>query len=117
VLAHLVYWHELYVAQVEALRGGPPAGLPEGRFSDLNDVAVALSRNAPLDEMLRRFREANSRLVRAVTAAPDRAIQLKQGSKVWPLVDLIPNVESHIRNHMKLLEKAQRRQVAAFGRP
>jgi hypothetical protein len=110
VLAHLVYWHELYVEQVEALRGGPPAELPEGRFSDLNALAVAQSRGAPLDEMLRRFREANERLVIAITASPDLAIQLKRGSKVWPLEALIPNVGSHIRNHLKLLKKAQKSQ-------
>lgn len=106
VLAHLVYWHELYVEQVEA----PPADLPEGRFNDLNALAVAQSRGAPLDEMLRRFREANERLVIAIAASPDLTIQLKRGSKVWPLVDLIPNVESHIRNHLKLLEKVHKRQ-------
>lgn len=40
VLAHLVFYHELYVAQVEAFLAGSPVDLPRGRYSDLNAAAV-----------------------------------------------------------------------------
>jgi hypothetical protein len=117
VLAHLVYWHELCAARAEAAQDGRPSALPEGRFNDLNAVAVAQNRYAPLAEMLRRFQEANDRLASAAMASPDIAIQLKRGSKNWPLMELIPNLESHIRNHLRQLEKAQKKQLVAFERP
>jgi hypothetical protein len=113
VLAHLIYWHELCAAQAEAARDGRSSELPEGQFSDLN--AVAQNRDESLSEMLRRFREANDRLVSAATASPDIVIQLKRGSKDWPLVELIPNLESHIRNHLRQLEKAQEKHLVAFS--
>jgi hypothetical protein len=44
VLAHLVFWHESYLAQIEALLTGAPFDLPQGRFSDLNAQTIAANR-------------------------------------------------------------------------
>jgi hypothetical protein len=107
VLAHLVFWHESYVAQIEALIGGAPFELPRGRFSDLNAQAVAANRGLPFAKLVRRFRVADERL-RALYAAHDPAaivLEIKQGSKRWRLVDLVSAVEAHVRNHHRQLER------------
>jgi len=107
VLAHLVFWHESYVAQIEALRAGHPFELPQGRFGDLNAQAVAANRDVPIAKLVRRFRAADKRL-RALYAAHDPTaivLEIKQGSKRWRLVDLVPAVEAHVRNHHRQLER------------
>jgi hypothetical protein len=107
VLAHLVFWHESYVAQTEALLAGEPFMPPEGRFSDLNAQAVAASRGVPVAELLRRFRAANERLCCICGEQDAEAIVLeaKQGSKRWTLAALVPRIEAHIRNHQRKLER------------
>jgi len=83
VLAHLVFWHESYVAQVEALLSGTPFELPRGRFSDLNARAVDINRRGSVAKLVRRFRAANERLC-ALYATHDPAaivLEIKQGSK------------------------------------
>jgi hypothetical protein len=107
VLAHLVFWHESYVAQIEALIDGAPFELPRGRFSDMNAQAVVASRGASIAKLVRRFRAADERL-RALYATHDPAtiaLEIKQGAKRWRLADLVPAVEAHVRNHHRQLER------------
>jgi hypothetical protein len=84
---------------------------PRGRFSDLNAQAVAANRRVSVAKMLCRFRAADEKL-RALysTHAPaTMVVEIKQGSKPWRLVDLVPAVEAHIRNHQRQLERAMKR--------
>jgi hypothetical protein len=110
VLAHLVSYHELYVAQVEALLAGAPIEPPQGRYSDLNAQAVARSRDVPPAELVARFRAANHRLC-ALAAAPQAqalVLEIKKGVKPRRLDSLIPEIEAHVRNHLQQLAKSQR---------
>lgn len=107
VLAHLVFYHESYVAQVTALVAGEPCPLPEGRFRDLNAQAVAANRGVPAVELTRRFRAADARLRELYEAHdPTRLVlRVKRGAKPWTLAALIPRVEAHVRNHQHQLER------------
>lgn len=107
VLAHILFSHESYVAQVEALLAGEPFTPPRGRFSDLNARAVAASRGVPVAELVRRLREANERLCRTCEEQDARTVvlEIKQGSKLWPLPQLMSRAEAHIRNHQRQLER------------
>ena len=105
VLAHLVYHHENYVAQVQAITSGISIPLPVGRFRDLNAQAIAASRGIPVAELLTRLRLADQRL-RDLSRSCDIheiSITIKQGSKPWILAELLSAIESHIRNHQKEL--------------
>jgi len=62
VLAHIVYYHENYVAEIEAQLADRPYNLPKGRFSDLNARAAASSRGVPVEELLHHLREADEKL-------------------------------------------------------
>jgi hypothetical protein len=107
VLAHVLFWHEGYVVQAEALLAGEPFTPPRGRFSDLNTQAVAVSRGVSVAELVRRLRGANERLCRICEEhdAGTIVLETKQGSKLWPLAELILRVESHVRNHQRQLER------------
>ncbi len=105
VLAHLVFWHEQYVTQLQARLSGVPFLAPSGRFRELNDRAVADARHRSIPAQLARFRAANRRLLQlaAEPRAPTVGIQIKADSKVWPLAELLPRVAAHIQRHGRLL--------------
>lgn len=107
VLAHLVYHHELYVKMVEAFLAGTPVAPPEGTFRELNAQAVAASRGVPPYELIDRFQKANQRLVELYRQHdPGKiVIEIKVGAKLRTLAELVPEIEAHIRNHLKKLRK------------
>jgi len=107
VLAHLVYYHELYVKLVEAFIAGVPAVPPKGRFQDLNAQAVAASRGVTPVELVERLQKANHRLVKLYQQHdPSKiTVEIKAGAKLRTLAELIPEVEAHIRNHLRKLSK------------
>jgi hypothetical protein len=101
VLAHLVFWHEIYVRQVEAGQAGIGWLFPVGTLKTLNEEAVASLAAVGIPTMLARFRAANTRLCR-LAADPRTAaahVQVKRDSKSWPLSEFIPHVETHVRRH------------------
>jgi hypothetical protein len=101
VLAHLVFWHETYVRQIEAGQAGMGWLFPEGTLKTLNEEAVASLASVGVPTMLARFRAANTRLCR-LAADPKTAgarVQLKRDTKSWPLSEFILQVESHVRRH------------------
>jgi hypothetical protein len=107
VLAHLVYHHELYVKQTEAVLAEREFAPSAGRFADINARAVEKLAPLPIPALTRRLRAANRRLCRLARANDPRRISLriKADSKPWGLSDLIPAVEAHIRNHLYALKK------------
>jgi len=107
ILAHLVYWHEQYIAQIKAILSGRKYPAPCGRFADMNSEAAAKFQKFPITKLTGRFRNANRHLCRLARGQNARriAFSIKQGSKRWRLPDLIPAVEAHVRNHQKNLVK------------
>ena len=105
VLAHLVFHHESYVDLVKALRNGELFEPPRGCFSDLNAQAVAYSRGVPVQELIRRFLEANETLCNLYEAVDPQAlvVEIKLGVKPRTDAELITEVEAHIRNHQRKL--------------
>jgi hypothetical protein len=110
ILAHLVYWHEQYIAQSKAILSGSQYPAPSGRFIDINAKAAAKFQKFPIAKLTVRFRNANRRLCRLARGPSARkiAFSIKQGSKRWRLTDLIPAVEAHVRNHLRALKKASK---------
>ena len=106
-LAHLIYWHEHYLAQTKAALAGKTPRLPAGRFADLNAQAVAKYRALEGAALVRRFRSANRRLCALASGNDPRkiAFRIKQDSRLWRLSDLIPAAQAHIRNHLRALKK------------
>jgi hypothetical protein len=110
VLAHLVYWHEHYIAASRALLAGRLFALPGGRFADMNAKAAAKFKSTPIPRLTKRFRLDNRRLCQLASGphAAKIAFSIKQGSKRWRLLALIPAVEAHIRNHLRTIKKASK---------
>lgn len=109
-LAHLVYHHEIYVCQAQALVTGEPAALPQGTFKEINAAAVAELSGIPLAELIARLQTANQRLCALYDEfnLADGVIHTKTGSTPWKLKDLLPCVAGHLRSHLAQLKKAAR---------
>lgn len=107
ILAHLVYHHELYVRLAEAQVSGKIKIPPQGRFRDLNAVAVAASQRVEVNELLDRLRAANHRLLKLYKKFDPEKIHfaIKHGSKEWTLEALVPRIGGHIRAHLSKLRK------------
>ena len=115
VLAHLVFYHESYIAQVEALLTREPFEPPQGRFSDLNAQAVTASRGVPVADastglspnLVRRFQAADERLCALHEAHDPTSIvlKIKQRAKPRTLAGLVPEIEAHVRNHRRKRER------------
>ncbi|HEX6384797.1 MAG TPA: maleylpyruvate isomerase N-terminal domain-containing protein [Anaerolineae bacterium] len=108
VLAHLVFWHERYVAQIEALRAGEPFAGPEGRLKDLNALAVEASRGVAVAELLRRFEAADERLREFGRTLDPQNVILEVQSHRHTLDGAISSIETHIRNHHQKLVRKRR---------
>jgi hypothetical protein len=107
VLAHLVYWHEHYLSQSNAILKGQALRPPAGRFAGMNARAVEKFHNLSIPALTKKFRTANRRLCGIARGSDSRkiAFSIKQGSKRWRLSDLLPAAEAHVRNHkMKLIK-------------
>jgi hypothetical protein len=108
VLAHLVFHHQSYVSQLEAIKDRKEPIPPEGLYRELNARAVAESRGVPIGVLLERFRDANGTLCDLYDSIGDQdiSLEIKRGAKPRALTHLLPEVEAHIRNHLHKLEKA-----------
>lgn len=107
VLAHLVYHHELYVRLAKASVAGVSIDPPKGRFRELNARAVAANRGVSPAALVTRLRKANQRLEKIYqTHDPNEiVVEIKSGAKPRTLAELVPEVEAHIRNHLRKLRK------------
>jgi hypothetical protein len=114
VLSHLVYYHESYAAQIQAILSGNSFEPPKGRFRDLNAQAVSAFRGIPITELTARLREADQHIRTLIRERNPREIsfQIKKNSKHWTLAELIPAIESHIRNHQKELRKKYKKEIS-----
>jgi hypothetical protein len=108
VLAHLVFWHERHVAQIEAILAREPFAGPEGRPKDLNAQAVKANRSQPVDALVRRLQVADERLRCFGHTLDPQDVVLEVQSHLHTLEGAIARIEAHIRNHHRKLLSAPR---------
>ena len=107
VLAHLVFWHERHVAQIETILAQEPFAGPEGRPKDLNAQAVEAGRSQPVDELARRLQVADERLRGFGRTLDPQDVVLEVQSHLHTLEGAIARIEAHIRNHHRRLLSAK----------
>jgi hypothetical protein len=110
-LAHLVFYDESYVAQVEAILAQRPFVPPRGRFDDLNAQVVAASRGVTVADLLRRLQAAAGHLAHIANghAADQIVIRFKQGVTPRTLARLLGDEAGHTRHHLQNLERQAKR--------
>jgi hypothetical protein len=103
VLAHLVFWHERHVAQIESILAQEPFAGPEGRPKDLNAYAVKAGRSQPVGELVHRLQVADERLRSFGRTLDPQDVVLEVQSHLHTLEGAIARIEAHIRNHHRRL--------------
>jgi len=111
VLAHLVYYHELYVKQAQACLDGKPIRLYEGAYYNLNAQIAERSRTVPTEKLVRRFKRANHRLKKIYTTNDPRlvVVPIKANVQPHPLSKLVSEVAAHVRHHQRQLKKIRKK--------
>jgi hypothetical protein len=119
VLAHIVFYLQNHVSQLEARVAGRPFLPVHGSYDDLNAQVVRSSRGVPIQELLRRLRVSGMRLAEfAQTHDPESlTVQLKKGSVPRALTRLLREEAGHIRGHLQTLAaQAERNAVEETDR-
>jgi uncharacterized protein DUF1706 len=111
VLIHLVFWHEQYARITESITRGQTPTLLQGTFKEWNAKATQLERRTTVDELLGRFKAANSRLIAIAEHRNARALSFcfREGSKSWLYDDALVAISRHIRGHIEKLRRSERR--------
>jgi hypothetical protein len=111
VLSHLVFWHREYAAIINALAQGDLPRLRAGRYREMHDEAAQEFASQSLPVLAWRLLGYQADLAAALYCLPDWSIDfpLKQGSSFQSVAERLPQIESHIRNHIVRLRRAQRR--------
>jgi len=107
ILIHLVYYHELYVAQAQAFLDHKPLKLFQGAYYTLNAQVVQKNRLVPITKLVKRFRIANRRLgkIYAMCDPVQVIVPIKLGVAPHQLSKLVRAVTSHVKNHQRQIEK------------
>ena len=115
VIAHLAYWMEDHVAQVEAALEDRKATPLDGSYDALNARAVEIVRGVPADALLARCEAACAHLVAAAARPEGHTIRLvlKKGSPLRPLDWFLRGEAEHIHWHLRILEEQARYDPAA----
>jgi hypothetical protein len=101
VLIHLVFWHEQYCGSAAAVAASQSPVLRKGTIEEINRIAVAENRFASVEELTKRWLEAQRILSELARSHADDGLQfpIRVKSKVWPLSDLARIAAGHIRKH------------------
>ncbi|HCB50905.1 MAG TPA: hypothetical protein DEP47_15660 [Chloroflexi bacterium] len=111
VLSHLVFWHREYVAIAQALVDGCKPELKKGTYAELNAEATCAFEGKTMKELARLFVQYQKRLEEALQCLPDWEVMypVKYGGRLKCVAERLPAIESHIRNHIRKLQRAERR--------
>lgn len=105
VLAHLVFYHELYVEQMQALEKGAAFEPPQGTYDELNRKAVEASLVTETDALAQRLLASQARmnvLYQALDPDEDQ-VQAKREAKKRTLRKMVEQEARHIRRHLREL--------------
>lgn len=110
VLSHLVFWHREYVAIVRALLEGRELPLRSGTFAQLNAGATEEFAGRSFPELVEHLIQLQHILQADLRRLPDWEMRfpVKHGSRLKCTADRVERIESHIRNHVKQLRRAER---------
>lgn len=110
VLCHFVFWHREYVAISQALLDGREVALKEGTYAQLNAQATKEFAGQAMDDLANSLLDLQETLRRQLMALPDWSIDfpVKQGGRQKSVADRLPAIASHLRGHVRRLQRAGR---------
>ncbi len=104
ILAHLTYWHELYVRNLLAEEEKKKFVFPNTRASELNKEGVSEYKHFPDEELLKRFVNAQTIIERVITGGMITEMTYSKGEKPYPILKFLEVVSKHVKGHISELE-------------
>jgi hypothetical protein len=111
VLSHFVFWHREYGAIISALVDGRLPRLRVGTFRDMHAEAAQEFKEQSLPLLAWRLIGYQAYLATQLRRLPDWSVNfpLKEGGNFVSVEERLRQIESHIRNHLARLRRAQHR--------
>lgn len=106
VLCHIVFWHENYAANYQALAAGLTPPLPEG-MSTINKRGVLSLKKYSRKELITRLRSANMSLAKSIVEKLVPQMTYSKGGRVYKTEDFLTVISRHITTHTKQVRRAK----------
>jgi len=110
VLCHFAFWHREYVAISRAMLDGRNPPLKEGTYAELNAQATKEFARQAMDDLAFMLLGLQETLRGQLLALPDWSVDfpVKKGGRPKCVTERVPDIESHLRGHVRRLRRAER---------
>lgn len=105
-LCHIVFWHENYAVNYEALAKHEVPPLPEG-MSTINMAGVLSLRHYPMKELLARLQTAHTSLYDSIVIKQVPQMTYSKGGRTYETEDFLKMISRHIITHTKQVKRAK----------
>jgi len=107
VLCHIVFWHENYAANYQALSRKQPPPLLNGPGYKLNLDGVKSLRIYPINELINRLLKANDILFTCIVEMKVPRMTYKKDGHVYKTAEFLDLIARHIKTHTKQIKRAK----------
>ena len=110
VLRHFVFWHREYVQIAQALSDGCQPSLRRGTFAQLNAEAAQEFAGQEMTDLTCSLLALGETLIGQLRSLPDWSMifPVKYGSRPKSVAQRLPEIEGHLRGHIRRLRRAER---------
>lgn len=105
-LCHIVFWHENYAANYEALAKHEDPPLPEG-MSTINMAGVFSLRKYSKMELIKKLRKANESLYDSIVVKKVPRMTYSKRGRIYETADFLEMITRHINTHSKQVKRAK----------
>lgn len=105
-LCHIVFWHENYAANYDALAKHIEPPLPEG-MSTINMRGVSSLRKYSIKELVHRLKKANASLYTSIVKKEVPEMTYSKGGRTYTTQYFLEMITRHISTHTKHVKRAK----------
>lgn len=105
-LCHIVFWHESYAANYQALAEHTTPPLPEG-MSTINQRGISSLVGCSRQELVKRLRKANQSLGISIIDKQVPSMTYSKGGRTYSTDDFLAMITRHIETHTKQVKRAK----------
>lgn len=106
VLCHIVFWHENYAANYEALSRHEDPPLPEG-MSTINERGVSLLKRYARKVLIGRLQKADISLRKSIVEKQVPRMTYSKGGRTYETDHFLEMIARHIETHTKQVKRAK----------
>ncbi len=106
VLCHIVFWHENYAANYQALAQHKNPSLPE-KMSTINKTGVASLNKYSVKNLVSKLYLANESLYKSIEIEKVPQMTYSKGGRTYKTIDFLEMITRHITSHTKQIQRAK----------